>query len=343
MSKLQAAAGTSDEAEQFVAALYRGMLRREPDAQGLRTYAEALRNGRSHLAIVEEFLRSKEMQANAAVKLFVPPGHHCSPIVDPAEAAKHIDARSRSPLPDGLAGIALDRQQMIATWHSLVPFMTTAPFPEHEDRSSRYAYINPSYSFGDGSVLYAMLRLHRPKRVIEIGSGWSSACIFETATRDLGGDCRLTFIDPYPQLLKERLGKGASGVRIFASPVQEVPLAVFDELAPNDVLFIDSTHVLRTGSDVCFELFEILPRLQPGVIVHFHDMFWPFEYPRAWAVDENRSWNEVYAVRAFLTDNPHWRILFFNDYFVRYERPLIEATYPRFLKNPGGALWLQRL
>jgi hypothetical protein len=69
---------------------------------------------------------------------------------------------------------------------------------------------------------------------------------------------------------------------------------------PINVLFIDSTHVLRTGSDVCFELFEILPRLSPGVLVHIHDMFWPFEYPRSWVVEENRSWNELYAVRAFL-------------------------------------------
>ena len=106
---------------------------------------------------------------------------------------------------------------------------------------------------------------------------------------------------------------------------------------------VDSTHVLRTGSDVCFELFEILPRLAPGALVHFHDMFWPFEYPRSWAVDENRSWNELYAVRAFLTNNEQWEVVFFNDYFAKLETKRIEDTYPNFLRNSGGALWLRRL
>jgi len=119
-------------------------------------------------------------------------------------------------------------------------------------------------------------------------------------------------------------------------------VTIYDELEAGDILFIDSTHVLRTGSDVVFELFEILPRLAKGVIVHFHDMFWPFEYPRSWAVEENRSWNELYAVRAFLINNDAWRVLFFNDYMRLFERDLIQRTYPNFLKNSGGALWLEK-
>ncbi len=103
-----------------------------------------------------------------------------------------------------------------------------------------------------------------------------------------------------------------------------------------------STHVLRTGSDVCYELFEMLPRLAPGVLVHFHDMFWPFECSRIWVVEENRSWNELYAVRAFLTDNAHWRVVMFNDYMARLERDLVENTYPTFYRNSGGALWIQK-
>jgi hypothetical protein len=99
---------------------------------------------------------------------------------------------------------------------------------------------------------------------------------------------------------------------------------------------------MRTGSDVCFELFDILPRLRPGVLVHFHDIFWPFEYPYQWAVDENRSWNELYAVRAFLMDNPNWRIVMFNHYFATFQRSLIESTVPHFLKNTGGAFWIQK-
>jgi predicted O-methyltransferase YrrM len=206
----------------------------------------------------------------------------------------------------------------------------------------RYAFDNPAYSWGDGSGLHAMLRHHRPKRIIEIGSGWSSACMVDTVEHYLDGACSLTFVEPNPALVRELIGKFTGQARYFEQPVQHVPLAIFEELETGDIVFIDSTHVLRTGSDVCFELFEILPCLRPGVLVHFHDMFWPFEYPRAWAVDENRSWNELYAVRAFLTDNAHWRIILFNDYLARFERPMLEVTYPQFLRNSGGALWLER-
>ena len=132
-------------------------------------------------------------------------------------------------------------------------------------------------------------------------------------------------------------------VEILESRVQDVPLSTFAALEPGDLLFIDSTHVLRTASDVCLELLEILPRLPSGVLVHIHDVFWPFEYPRDWVLDENRSWNELYALRAFLIGNREWRVLMFNHYFVQVERARIAASYPEFLNNPGGALWLQRV
>jgi hypothetical protein len=131
-------------------------------------------------------------------------------------------------------------------------------------------------------------------------------------------------------------------VRILDHSVQDTSLGIFEELSSGDVLFIDSTHVLRPGSDVCFELFQVLPRLARGVLVHFHDMFWPFEYPRSWIVQENRSWNELYAVRAFLMYNKAWEVVMFNDYMANFEAPLIESTYPAFLRNSGGALWLER-
>jgi hypothetical protein len=110
-----------------------------------------------------------------------------------------------------------------------------------------------------------------------------------------------------------------------------------------DILFIDSTHVMKTGSDVCQELFEILPRLKPGVLIHFHDVFWPFEYPAAWVVQENRSWNELYGLRAFLMYNAAFQVEFFSDFFCQHFRPRIEAEFPTMLKNTGGSLWLRKV
>ena len=245
-------------------------------------------------------------------------------------------------MPFSLYGIRIDRKQTIERWSSLLPFLNNIPFSQFKAPGFRYAFENPSYSWGDGSILYAMLRSHQPRRLIEVGSGWSSACALDTAERYFKNDCEFTFVDPYPQLLSSLIGKITTNVRIIEMPIQQVPVATFEALEAGDILFINSTHVLRTGSDVCFELFEVLPRLASGVLVHFHDMFWPFEYPRLWAVSENRSWNELYAVRAFLTNNDDWRVIFFNDYFAKTERNLIAASYPDFLKNSGGALWLQR-
>jgi hypothetical protein len=298
--------------------------------------------GRTHASIVEEFIGCAEFRDQTSVKLFVPPGHFYSAIVDPIEADRHLSSKESLPTPEGLPGIALDRAEMIRTWKGLLPFLAGIPFPGRSGPDFRYYFDNPAYSWGDGSILHAMLRFYRPKRLIEIGSGWSSACTLDTVERYLESACELTFIEPHPQLLRDLLGNAAHRVRILEMPVQQVPGTIFEALEDGDILFVDSTHVLRTGSDVCTELFDILPRLASGVLVHIHDIFWPFEYPRQWVVQENRSWNELYAIRAFLAHNDVWRIVLFNDYLAKLERGMIEATYPQFMRNSGGALWLQR-
>jgi len=341
-SDVKGAKPDQESAAMFVRALYQVMLHRDPDEKGLSFYTKELIRGRSHQSILEEFRASDEFKAQAAAKLFVPPGHYYSPIVNTREADVYLLAREALPVPHELPGIALDQVRLVEEWQSLLPYLTTAPFPASKNPQFRYCFENPAYSWGDGSILHAMLRKYRPKRLIEVGSGWSSACIFDTVEQFLSGNCELTFIEPYPELLRELLGKASSKVRIFENPVQEVALTTFDMLEAGDFLFIDSTHVLRTGSDVCFELFDVLPRLAPGVLVHIHDMFWPFEYPRQWVVNENRSWNEIYAVRSFLSNNDAWDIVMFNHYLALFQLPMIEATYPTFLRNSGGALWLQR-
>lgn len=274
-------------------------------------------------------------------KLCAPPGHFYSPIVDPIEADVHLSRLERRCL-TSLPDVKIEREAMIETWKEMLPFLTTIPFPETKSADLRYAFDNPNYSWGDGSILHAVIRRQTPRRIIEIGCGWSSACILDTVERYCDST-RLTFIDPNPGLLHTLLDRTGLAHEIIELPVQRVPEAVFESLSAGDILFIDSTHVLRTGNDVCFELFEILPRLSSGTLVHFHDIFWPFEYPRSWVMELKRSWNEIYAIRAFLSHNDKWEVVFFNDYFSKLERPLVEATYPDFLKNSGGALWLRRI
>lgn len=281
-----------------------------------------------------------ELEKLKKVPLFVVPGHYYSPIVDPNLLQNRFNEVSKYTSMDNLSGINLNRNAMVRQWQALLPYLKSCPFTEFKYGDSRYQYENPSYSYGDGSILHAMIRHYKPKRIVEIGSGWSSACTIDTVERFLDNQCDLVFIEPYTELLESLIGSAKDKVRIYNHEVQQVPLGVFEELEYNDILFIDSTHVMKTGSDVCFELFEILPILKPGVIVHFHDIFYPFEYPIEWAINENRSWNEIYGLHALLMDSSKWNILFFNNYFAIKEEDLILDTFPLFLKNSGGALWL---
>lgn len=275
-------------------------------------------------------------------KLFVPPGHFYSPVVNREEAERHLDKLQQVPSPLRLAGIDPDLRAMTSLWAHLLPYLTSNPFGDQPLPGWRYGFDNPAYAWADGSILHAMLRHYRPRRYLEVGCGWSSACAIDTIEHFLDASCDVTLIEPYFDLAASLIGQPRVPLTVHRARVQDVPLETFDALQANDILFIDSTHVLRTGNDLCFELFEVLPRLAPGVIVHFHDVFWPFEYGREWVIDENRSWNELYALRAYLMNNSDWRILFFNDYFYRHENALIATQYPTFMRNSGGALWLQR-
>jgi hypothetical protein len=153
----------------------------------------------------------------------------------------------------------------------------------------------------------------------------------------------MSFIEPYPDRLRGLLTEEERGtVHLLQAKVQDVPVSTFEALEDGDLLFIDSTHIVKSGSDVCFELFEVLPRLRRGVTVHFHDIFFPFEYPPDWALDQNRSWNEAHALRAFLIGNDDFEVVFFNDFFRR--RFPQEASDPAlvFGRNSGGSLWLRK-
>jgi predicted O-methyltransferase YrrM len=335
--------GSKDATVRLVSGLYRGVLGRQARDEELRYWAERLCGDLGPGDVVEEFLRSDEFRKRSKSE-FVPSGHYYSPIVDRDEADKYLRELEAKGVSDTLPGININRREMAQAWMAFLPFMLSCPFGEKPGGGFRYGFINPMYSWGDGCILYSMLRYYRPRRIIEIGSGWSSACIVDTAEHFLDKHCDITFIEPFPQTLREVLGAAAENdrTRLLEARVQDVPLELFDSLGARDVLFIDSTHVLRTGSDVCRELCEILPRLAPGVIVHFHDMFWPFEYPRKWVVEENRSWNELYAVRLMLTNNQNWKVIMFNHYMAQLERELIEKTWPAFYNNPGGALWIEK-
>jgi hypothetical protein len=290
--------------------------------------------------------RCRELEAeNAALRAaggtWVPPGHFYSPYPDLAEYERRVGAL-RDPTRE-LPGIDLRADEQLALLDEIAGLVADAPFPEHDEpgRTTRYWYANPSYSYGDGVVLHGMLRRLRPARIVEVGSGHSSAMVLDTVDGWLPG-ATVTFVEPYPALLEGLLRPGDEGrVTVHRTPVQDVDLATFTALGPGDVLLIDSTHVVKAGSDVNHLVFEVLPRLRPGVWVHVHDIFFPFEYPPDW-VREGRAWHEAHLIRAFLVGNPGWAIRWFQDYLWTWHREAI-LKLPGVASNPGANLWIERL
>lgn len=329
---------------ELVEQAYQAFLGRSPEPGVVPAWVARLEAGMDLASMLRTFLDSEEFrgrQAQAlASELFVPPGHFYSPLVDTKAVA---DLFGRQAVLQAPQAIAIDADAHLHTWQQLLPFLRSQPFHDQPTPGWRYHFDNPAFAHADGCILHAMLRAARPRRLVEVGSGYSSACAIDTIDHFLGGDVAVTFIEPYPQLLEQLVGPERLAVcEVLAQPVQRVDPGVFESLQANDILFIDSTHVMKTGSDVCHELFDILPRLRPGVLVHFHDVFWPFEYPADWVLQDNRSWNELYGLRAFLMYNRAFEIEFFGDFFYQNFRAKIEADCPTMLNNSGGSLWIRK-
>lgn len=324
--------------------LYIGMLGRRPDQEIINHWVNFLLSGLSIEDLVYQIAFSAECSTkrDSEKLLFVPPGHFYSPIVDTEE----IKTRYSDDPALIVKGVDINKYAQILLWNKFVDHLKKIPFPTERCKEAdgfRYYYQNTAFGAGDASIYFAMLLELEPSKIIEIGSGFSSACALDTNELFLNNKVEFTFIEPYPKLLLSLLkDQDHDHVTIIESCVQDVDLEIFKQLDAGDILFVDSTHIVKTASDVNYEVFEVLPALNSGVIIHIHDMFWPFEYPRQWVFEEKRSWNELYAIRALLMYQNEFEILFFNDYCAKTFDPKEFERYPNFLSNPGGSLWLRK-
>jgi hypothetical protein len=179
---------------------------------------------------------------------------------------------------------------------------------------------------------------------VEIGSGYSTLLACQALERN--GFGTLECVEPFPMEFVTELEKEGR-IRLRPSKVQEVDESVFLTLQQNDMLFVDSSHVCKIGSDVNHEIFNILPKLAKGVIIHFHDVFHPYDYPRSWVVDKQIFWSEQYLLMAFLAYNDAFRILLCNQYVARSLRVEAEKMfYTRptdYAQVGGGSLWIEKL
>jgi predicted O-methyltransferase YrrM len=329
------------EVEKYVRDLSNALLYRDPSADELREWTTRIRDGMPEREVFSRFVSSEEYRSAHRVVPAFPDGHYYSPIVDPDEL---IAARqpNRNVAPEEIAGIDLSLARMVDWWRRNAATLSATPFPDDESPAYRYYADNNMFPLGDAAVLRAMVLEQRPRRIIEIGSGFSSACMLDTID-EAELETVLTFIEPDADRLRSLLRPEDAGrARVIEAPVQDVPIDEFRGLAGGDILFIDSSHVLKTGSDVHRELFEILPALAADVLIHFHDIDYPFEYPDLFLFERRYSWNEAYAVRAFLMYNDNYRVEFMTAMFRRMAADLVQATFLPFDKKPGASLWVRK-
>jgi hypothetical protein len=214
---------------------------------------------------------------------------------------------------------------------------------ERPEGGNGFFLKNGYYAGLDAVLLHAMVRHLKPRRVIEVGAGYSTLVLAGACERNaaFGSPCELVSIDPEPRCeLPERLPGLA---RVDHRSATEVPLGEYLALGPGDILFVDSSHTVKRGSEVNFLVLEVLPRLRRGVVVHFHDVFLPFDYPREWFV-RGTFLAEQYLLHAFLVHNPTYEVIFAAHAVARDHFDMLQAIVPCLSPGPPGpaALWLRR-
>ncbi|WP_331375994.1 class I SAM-dependent methyltransferase [Sinorhizobium chiapasense] len=284
-------------------------------------------------------LANRILSLAGGAKLYAPPGHFGSPIVNSRDVDEFVinrEKNKKSEFPD------FNNSEMDIFFEEISTFFEKVAFLGSKCSNKRYTDSNELFNLGDAYTLASIMASVKPRKFVEIGSGYSSACALDTV-ETFKIDTEFTFIEPYPKRLYSLLTEqDTARCKIVEKPVQAVDPDVFESMKANDILFIDSSHIMKTGSDVSHEFFEILPALQPGVIVHFHDIFAGWEYPEVWIRENNRSWNEMYALRAFLMYNNRFKILFFNDYFWKSRTEKIKKTPLGSLNDPGSGIYLRK-
>ena len=230
-----------------------------------------------------------------------PPGHYYSPNVNVDEIRKRekeifsIDSNK-------VNAVDLNEVEQVSLVQELSKNYGSIPFSDEKQNDLRYYFKNDWYSYSDAIFLHLIIRHFKPRSIIEVGSGFSSAVMLDTNDLYFDSLIKMTFIEPYPERLRSILKpQDSAKQKILESNLQDLDLSIFEALGENDILFIDSTHVSKTNSDVNKIFFEVLPRLKRGVLIHFHDIFYPFEYPKEWVLNwKGFGWNENYILRSFL-------------------------------------------
>lgn len=268
------------------------------------------------------------------------PGYHGSTI----PSLRYLSSRRGRILTDGKNiqdGIDLNEHYQSSLLESFSGYYGEFKPPEKESANRLYYSRNGMFGFGDGFILYSFMRHFKPARIIEVGSGFSSGLMLDVCA-ELLPHTELTFVDPYSTTILDMVRKKPEASSLLVrEEIQHVSPEKFNKLNANDILFIDTSHVLKTGSDLSTLFFTILPSLKDGVIIHIHDIWYPWEYPEK-MIREGRAYNEIYFVRSFLQFNRSFEIMFFSSYLQSSRPDFIRENMPEFHKYSGQSLWIRK-
>ena len=365
-AKLQALSGGVDRQLQARDALINefGALLKEYGRKQLKTLISALDQEHDHAAVMQLVLDLpkkelaglleswKQIMSNGSWPFVEAwkPGSFYSPIPSMDEVRGDEDRIFNRELRE-LPGIDMRDAEQLELLGELAKFQSEMPYKPDVPPGLRYKYPNPSFNIEDSILLYSMLRHLRPRRVIEVGCGYTSGLMLDTNEIFFDRQIEFTFIEPYPEPYFESdiiRSKDREIARVLRSPVQHVPVETFESLESNDILFVDCSHVSKVGSDVNYLIHDVFPRLRVGVHVHIHDVPYPFEYWKDW-VFRGWAWNEAYLLRAFLEFNSSFEVVFFNDYMGRFHKKEIQAAWPLYRGGTGGdrggpgSVWIRRV
>jgi len=270
--------------------------------------------------------------------------HYYQPIPD----LKVLEERKVWEKVSKLNGIDFNHQQFKQNLISLSKYADECKWPEEHTSNPKDFYLNNNcFSYGCASVLHSMIRRNKPSRIIEVGSGFSSRIIREAILLNEkdGLKTEYTIIDPYSNLVQEDF---PSNTTIIKRPVELMDTAFFEKLIENDILFIDSSHVCKIGSDVNFEILEVLPILNPGVFIHFHDIDLPYEYPKLYTTNPQfrMFWTESYLLQAYLSGNKNYEIFLPMRYMQSKYEPDFRSLFPNGNKIQNwnsGSFWIKRI
>lgn len=267
------------------------------------------------------------------------PNHYYHPIPDTREL-KNKDFGEKS-----MVGIDLNTSTQLKFLNDFAQFQNEfenfsyLPKFINTQVDTNFYFNNLAFDGIDALSYYSFIRLLKPKNVIEVGSGWSTKIAASAALKNV--NTKLVSIEPYPQPF---LKKGIPGLhKLINKKVENVPLSFFESLGSGDILFIDSSHVVKIGGDVTYIFFEILPRLKKGVYVHIHDIFLPFDYPRDWIIKQRRFWTEQYLLHAFLLFNKTFKIVFSRGYLNAKYPAKVKKTFNQFTPEGGGSFWMKKV